>query len=56
LDGGSARRKAAAYTQNKHTQTSMPLVGFEHTTPVFELEKTVHALHHAAAVLGYNTI
>jgi hypothetical protein len=24
LDGGSARRKAATFTQNKRTQTSMP--------------------------------
>jgi hypothetical protein len=30
-------------TQNKHTQTSMPGVGFEPTTPVFEREKTVDA-------------
>jgi hypothetical protein len=31
-------------TQNKRTQTSMPRVGFESTTPVFEWAKTVHAL------------
>jgi hypothetical protein len=30
----------------------MPLVGFETTTPVFELAKTVHALDRAAAVIG----
>jgi hypothetical protein len=29
--------------QNKRTQTSMPRVGFELTTPVFERPKTVHA-------------
>jgi hypothetical protein len=34
LDGVSARCKAAAYTQNKRTQASMPRVGFELTTPV----------------------
>jgi hypothetical protein len=31
-------------TQNKRTQTAMPLVGFEPTIPMFEREKTVHAL------------
>jgi hypothetical protein len=31
-------------TQNKRTQTSMPEAGFEHTIPVFERAKTVHAL------------
>jgi hypothetical protein len=30
----------------------MPLVGFEHTTPVFERAKTVHALDRAATVIG----
>jgi hypothetical protein len=30
----------------------MPRVGFEHTTPVFEWEKTVHALDCAATVIG----
>jgi hypothetical protein len=39
-------------TQNKRTQTSMPQVGFEPTVPVFERAKTVHALDHAATVLG----
>jgi hypothetical protein len=36
-------------TQNKHTQTSMPRVGFEPTTPAFEREKTVHASDREAA-------
>jgi hypothetical protein len=42
LDGGSARRKAATYTQtqNKRTQTSMPRVGFEPMIPAFERAKT----------------
>jgi hypothetical protein len=39
-------------TQNKRTQTSMPLVGFEPTIPAFEREKTVHALDRAATVIG----
>jgi hypothetical protein len=30
----------------------MPRVGFEPTIPVFELEKTVHALDRAATVIG----
>jgi hypothetical protein len=38
--------------QNKRTQTSMPLVGFEPTIPVVERAKTVHALDHAATVIG----
>jgi hypothetical protein len=52
LDGGSARRKAAAYTQNNRTQTSMPRVGFEPTIPAFEWAKTVHVLDRAATVFG----
>jgi hypothetical protein len=35
LDGGSARHKAATYTQNKLSETSMSWVGFEPTVPVF---------------------
>jgi hypothetical protein len=31
----------------------MPLVGFEPTTPVFELAKTVDALDRAATVVGF---
>jgi hypothetical protein len=57
LDGRSTGRKAATYTpnntnQNKRTQTSMPLVGFEPTIPVFERAKTVHALDRATTVIG----
>jgi hypothetical protein len=40
-------------TQNKHTQTSMPRVAFEPTTPVFERAKTVYALDGAATVIGF---
>jgi hypothetical protein len=42
----------ATQTQNKCTQTSMPWIGFEPTTPVFERAKTVHALDSAATVIG----
>jgi hypothetical protein len=52
LDGGSARRKAATYTQNKRTQTSIPQVGFEPKIPMFERAKTVHALDRAATAIG----
>jgi hypothetical protein len=40
------------HTQNKRTQTSMPEVGFEPTTPVFERAKTVHASDGGATVIG----
>jgi hypothetical protein len=39
-------------TQNKHKQTSMPRVGFEHTIPAFERAKTFHAFDRAATVTG----
>jgi hypothetical protein len=39
-------------TQNKRMHTSMPWVGFEPTIPAFERAKTVHALDHAATVIG----
>jgi hypothetical protein len=39
-------------TENKRTQTSMLLVGFEATIPVFKRAKTVHALDRAATVSG----
>jgi hypothetical protein len=42
-----------AQTQNKLTQTSMPQVGFEPTSPVLERAKTVHALDRAATVIGH---
>jgi hypothetical protein len=48
LDGGSACRKAATYTQNKSTQTSMLRVRFELTIQVFQQAKTIHALDGAA--------
>jgi hypothetical protein len=39
-------------TENKRTETSMPRVGFEPTTPMFERAKTVHALDRAATAIG----
>jgi hypothetical protein len=39
-------------TRNKRTQTAMPHVGFEPTIPVFKRANTVHALDHAATVIG----
>jgi hypothetical protein len=43
-------------TQNKRTQISMPGVGFEPMTPVFERAKTVHAFDRAATVIGTRKI
>jgi hypothetical protein len=41
-----------AQTYSKRTQTPMPQVGFELTTPVFQRAKTVQALDRAATVIG----
>jgi hypothetical protein len=38
--------------QNKRTQISMPRVGFEPTTSVFERAKTVYALYRVATVIS----
>jgi hypothetical protein len=38
--------------ENKREQKSMPRVGFEPTTPMFECAKTFHALDCAATVSG----
>jgi hypothetical protein len=43
-----------AQTHNKRTQTSMPRMGFEPTIPMFEREKTVHALDRAATLIGFH--
>jgi hypothetical protein len=40
------------YLHRIHAQTSMPRVGFEHTIPVFERAKAVHASDRAATVSG----
>jgi hypothetical protein len=40
------------HKQNKRTQTSMPWVGFEPPSPVFERAKMVHALDRAATVIA----
>jgi hypothetical protein len=50
------REHRTAQTQNKRTQTSMPRVGFEPTTPVFKRAKTVHAFDRAVTVIGSPTI
>jgi hypothetical protein len=58
LDEWSARRKATTCTQDNtntnqtNTQKSIPWVGFEPTIQAFERAKTVHALDHAATVIG----
>jgi hypothetical protein len=39
-------------TQNEHTRTSMPWVGFEPRIPVLEPAKMVHALDRVATVIG----
>jgi hypothetical protein len=56
LDKWTTRHKAATYTgqhkHNKHRQTSMPRVGFEHMNPVFKWAKTVHALDRATTVIS----
>jgi hypothetical protein len=40
------------HKQNKRTLTSMPRVGFEPTTPVFERAKTFYALDSIATAIG----
>jgi hypothetical protein len=42
-----------AQTQNKRTQTSIPWVGFEPTTPVLERAKTVYVLDRATTVSAF---
>jgi hypothetical protein len=39
-------------TKNKRTQTSIPVFGFEPTTPAFSLLKTVYLLDSEATVVG----
>jgi hypothetical protein len=57
LGGGSARRKAATFTQNntntEKTQISMLRAGFEPMIPVFEQAKTAHGIDRAATVIGF---
>jgi hypothetical protein len=45
-----------AQIQNKRMQTSMPRVGFEPTTLVFELMKTVQASDRAVTMKGPSSI
>jgi hypothetical protein len=45
-------RPLPTQTQNKRTQTSMAVVRFEPTIPLFERAKTVHALNCAVTEIG----
>jgi hypothetical protein len=45
-------REISPSQQNKRTQTSTPLVGFEPTIPMFERAQTVHALDRSGTVIG----
>jgi hypothetical protein len=57
-DQSVARPLFISFTQentqpvNKHTQTSMPPVGFEPMVPEFELTKAVHASDRSATLIG----
>jgi hypothetical protein len=58
LDGGSDLSQGrylhmTTRKQNKHTQTSMPHVGFEPTIPAYERALTFHALDRAATVISW---
>jgi hypothetical protein len=44
------------HKQNKRTQTSMPQLRLETTTPMFERTKPVHAFDRAATVIGKKII
>jgi hypothetical protein len=50
LVGRPLPTRRTTQTQNKSTQTSMPLVGTEPTITVAERAKTVHALDRAATM------
>jgi hypothetical protein len=58
LNGGLTHHEAVCYmhrrtqTEDRHTQPSMPGVGFEPSTSVFEHVKKVHALDCVATVIG----
>jgi len=56
LDGGSAQRKATAYTgqhkKEKRGHTCEPRAGFEPAIPVFEWPKIVRASDRAAVGTG----
>jgi hypothetical protein len=58
LNGGSARRKAATYTQNNTNSINAhrhPCLDWDsNSRSVFELAKTVHASDRAATVIGNN--
>jgi hypothetical protein len=48
----SSQGRYLTQTQNQHTETSMPGLGFEPTILAFERAKTFHALGGAATVIG----
>jgi hypothetical protein len=50
--GRPLRTHRTTQTHNKCTQTSIPWVVFELTTPAFEGAKTVHALDRAATMIS----
>jgi hypothetical protein len=54
LEGGSACRKAATYTQDNINRISAhtDIQGFEAVTPVFEWAKSVQALDYTATETG----
>jgi hypothetical protein len=47
------KRSLPTHRIRKSTETFMPRVGFELTTPAFKRAKTVHASHCAATVIGF---
>jgi hypothetical protein len=51
-DAGQLPAHRTAQKQNKHTQTSMPQVGFDPTFPVLERAKRVHAFFFIIIIIG----
>jgi hypothetical protein len=51
-EGSQSPPRAVELRKKKKNKISIPRLGFEPTTPVFEREKTVHALELAATVIG----
>jgi hypothetical protein len=48
----SRQPPAQESTQNKRKETSLPRVGLEPTTPVFEQANVFHALDRSATLIG----
>jgi hypothetical protein len=53
--GGQSVARPLPTHRTTQTQTSMPRVEFEPTIPVFEREKTFHALDRAVTLIGNTT-